>query len=51
MLCAALGAAMVTGVSVSAKDKDELVLYAWDGMVPQEVLDDFERNRNQGCLF
>ena len=24
MLCAALGAAMVTGVSVSAKDKDEL---------------------------
>ena len=40
MLCAALGAAMVTGVSVSAKDKDELVLYTWDGMVPQEVLDD-----------
>lgn len=43
MLCAALGAAMVTGVSVSAKDKDELVLYTWDGMVPQEVLDDFEK--------
>lgn len=38
MLCAALTAAMVTGVSVSAKDKDELVLYTWDGMVPQEVL-------------
>ena len=43
MLCAALTAAMATGVSVSAKDKDELVLYTWDGMVPQEVLDDFEK--------
>lgn len=43
MLCAVLGTSMITGVSVSAKDKDELVLYTWDGMFPQEVLDDFEK--------
>ena len=29
MLCAVLGTSMITGVSVSAKDKDELVLYTW----------------------
>ena len=45
MLCAVLGTSMATGVSVSAKDKDELVLYTWDGMFPQEVLDDFERKQ------
>ena len=46
-LCAVLGTSMATGVSVSAKNKDELVLYTWDGMFPQEVLDDFEkRNRD-----
>ena len=37
MLCAVLGTSMATGVSVSAKDKDELVLYTWDGMVPQAL--------------
>ena len=51
MLCAALTAAMVTGVSVSAKDKDELVLYTWDGMVPQEVLDDFEKERGTKVVY
>ena len=51
MLCAVLGTSMITGVSVSAKDKDELVLYTWDGMFPQEVLDDFEKNRDQGGIF
>ena len=45
MLCAVLGTSMITGVSVSAKDKDELVLYTWDGMFPQEVLDDFEKKQ------
>ena len=49
MLCAVLGTSMITGVSVSAKDKDELVLYTWDGMVPQEVLDDFEKEMRP-CL-
>ena len=51
MLCAALGASMVTGVSVSAKDKDELVLYTWDGMVPQEVLDDFEKETGTKVVY
>lgn len=51
MLCAALTAAMVTGVSVSAKDKDELVLYTWDGMVPQEVLDDFEKETGTKVVY
>ena len=48
MLCAVLGTSMITGVSVSAKDKDELVLYTWEGMFPQEVLDDFEKDRKSG---
>ena len=51
MLCAALTAAMPTGVSVSAKDKDELVLYTWDGMVPQEVLDDFEKETGTKVVY
>ncbi len=51
MLCAALTAAMATGVSVSAKDKDELVLYTWDGMVPQEVLDDFEKETGTKVVY
>ena len=51
MLCAALTAAMVTGVSVSAKDKDELILYTWDGMVPQEVLDDFEKETGTKVVY
>ena len=45
MLCAVLGTSMITGVSVSAKDKDELVLYTWDGMFPQEVLDDLKKKQ------
>ena len=51
MLCAALTAVMATGVSVSAKDKDELVLYTWDGMVPQEVLDDFEKETGTKVVY
>ena len=51
MLCAALTAAMATGVSVNAKDKDELVLYTWDGMVPQEVLDDFEKETGTKVVY
>lgn len=51
MLCAALTAAMATGVSVSAKDKDELVLYTWDGMVPPEVLDDFEKETGTKVVY
>ena len=51
MLCAALTAAMATGVSVSAKDKDELVLYTWDGMVPQKVLDDFEKETGTKVVY
>ena len=51
MLCAVLGTSMITGVSVSAKDKDELVLYTWDGMVPQEVLDDFEKETGTKVVY
>ena len=51
MLCAALTAAMATGVNVSAKDKDELVLYTWDGMIPQDVLDDFEKETGTKVVY
>ena len=39
-LCAAMVVPTVT-VSVSA-DSKELVLYTWEGMFPQEILDGFE---------
>ena len=51
MLCAVLGTSMITGVSVSAKDKDELVLYTWDGMFPQGVLDDFEKETGTKVVY
>ena len=40
-LCAAL-VVPTLAVSVSADDSKELVLYTWENMFPQEVLDGFE---------
>ena len=51
MLCTVLGASVMTGVSVSAKDKDELVLYTWEGMFPQEVLDNFEKETGTKIIY
>ena len=51
MLSAAMAVTMLSGVSVSAGDSDELVLYTWDGMVPQEVLDDFEKETGTKVVY
>lgn len=45
MLCAALAAATVT-VPVMA-DSQEMVLYTWEAMFPQEVLDSFEEETDR----
>lgn len=43
-LCAAL-VVPTLAVSVQADDSKELVLYTWENMFPQEVLDGFEEDR------
>ncbi|NLY07825.1 MAG: spermidine/putrescine ABC transporter substrate-binding protein [Spirochaetales bacterium] len=38
-------------VSCSKKDKQELVLYTWEGMFPQEVLDDFAKETGIKIIY
>lgn len=49
MLCTALTASMLT-VPVMA-DSKELVLYTWEGMFPQEVLDGFEEETGVEVIY
>lgn len=43
ILCAALGVSMLTGCQEKKEDNNkELVLYTWEGLFPQEMLDQFE---------
>ncbi len=43
ILCAALAGSMLTGCGEKKEeDNKERVLYTWEGLVPQEVLTDFE---------
>lgn len=50
ILCAAMAAAMLTGCGGS-KDSKELVLYTWEGMFPQEVLDGFEKETGVKVIY
>ena len=49
-LCAAL-VVPTLAVSVSADDSKELVLYTWENMFPQEVLDDFEKETGVKVVY
>lgn len=43
LLCAAMVGTMLTGCGEKKEeDNRELVLYTWEGLFPQEVLDQFE---------
>ena len=42
VMCALMAGTAFTGFKDAGDDK-ELVLFTWEGMFPQEVLDDFEK--------
>ena len=42
VMCALMTGSVFTGFKDAGDDK-ELVLFTWEGMFPQEVLDDFEK--------
>lgn len=50
ILCAAMAATMLTGCGGS-KDSKELVLYTWEGMFPQEILDGFEKETGVKVIY
>ena len=43
MLALAAAATVCAGAAVQAKKAEELVLFTWEGMFPQEILDGFEK--------
>lgn len=50
LLCAALAGSTLTGFA-SAGDDKELVLFTWEGMFPQEVLDGFEEETGVKIVY
>ena len=50
ILCTALAASAAV-VPVSAAPDEELVLYTWEGMFPQEVLDGFEEETGIKIIY
>ena len=53
VVCALCAAMVIPAMSVSVSaDSKELVLYTWENMFPQEVLDGFEEeNWNKSGIF
>lgn len=49
MLCTALAASVLAGCGT--KESKELVLYTWEGMFPQEVLDGFEKETGTKIIY
>ena len=50
LMCAVMTGCMFTGFK-SAGDDKELVLFTWEGMFPQEVLDDFEKETGVKVIY
>ena len=50
LLCALVTGSTLTGFK-SAGDDKELVLFTWEGMFPQEVLDDFEKETGVKVIY
>ncbi len=50
LIAGAMAGSMLTASSVSAAE-DELVLYTWEGMFPQEVLDGFEEETGVKIIY
>lgn len=50
LMCAALAGSVLTGFRDAGEDK-ELVLFTWQGMFPQEVLDGFEEDTGVKVIY
>ena len=50
LMCAALAGSVLTGFRDAGEDK-ELVLFTWQGMFPQEVLDGFEEETGVKVIY
>lgn len=50
LMCAALAGSVLTGFKDAGDDK-ELVLFTWQGMFPQEVLDGFEKETGVKVIY
>ena len=50
LLCAVTAGSLLTGFK-SAGDDKELILYTWEGMFPQEVLDGFEKETGVKVIY
>ena len=50
LLCALTAGSLLTGFK-SAGDDKELILYTWEGMFPQEVLDGFEKETGVKVIY
>ena len=50
VMCALMAGMTFTGFKDAGDDK-ELVLFTWEGMFPQEVLDDFEKETGVKVVY
>ena len=50
VMCALMAGTAFTGFKDAGDDK-ELVLFTWEGMFPQEVLDDFEKETGVKVVY
>ena len=50
VMCALMAGTAFTGFKAAGDDK-ELVLFTWEGMFPQEVLDDFEKETGVKVVY
>ena len=50
VMCALMAGTTFTGFKDAGDDK-ELVLFTWEGMFPQEVLDDFEKETGVKVVY
>ena len=50
VMCALMSGMTFTGFKDAGDDK-ELVLFTWEGMFPQEVLDDFEKETGVKVVY
>ena len=50
VMCALMAGSVFTGFKDAGDDK-ELVLFTWEGMFPQEVLDDFEKETGVKVVY
>ena len=50
VMCALMAGSAFTGFKDAGDDK-ELVLFTWEGMFPQEVLDDFEKETGVKVVY